>query len=576
MEVKERKGKLIQKLIFAAVAAIVVVATCLTVLGGIEINKTYKNMVQEELKVAVSQLDSEMNNVWDGPWSYVDGVVYKGEENVMAEYEELMDEMKAATGVEYSLFYGKERAITTMVDSSGKKATGYNISDTVFSHVVTGKQDYYVQTTPAGAAEPYYCYYMPLENTDGTAIGMVFAGRESDSVKAKVWGIIANMIFISVVITIVVSTFGIVIANKSSGKMRAIADELASLSRGELKLDIDQSSIDRNDEIGLLADGTKVLSEKLGEVIKTTMDMSKELKESGSELSNSAHQASHASSQVSQAVDEISKGAVMQAESVENAAGNTQHIGSDIEIVADNVQQLNGFTAQMKESCEAAMEALNRLIQQSSEVQASVRDIGQTIDSTNESAKEISKFSQAITEIASQTNLLSLNASIEAARAGDAGKGFAVVATEIGQLAVQSSNSAEEIKKIVDKLEVATPDINTSVEVMERLNTSFDQQEQQLGDTKDNMQSMAENVSHVSDSTGSIASHVDQLSTAKDKLVEIISDLSAISQENAASSEETNASMQELNATFAIISESAGKLQDLATGMTDAISYFKP
>ncbi|WP_035784706.1 methyl-accepting chemotaxis protein [Butyrivibrio sp. MC2021] len=573
MEVKERKGKLIQKLIFAAVAAIVVVATALTVLGGIEINKTYKNMVQEELKVAVSQLDSEMNNVWDGPWSYVDGVVYKGEEDVMAEYEELMDEMKAATGVEYSLFYGKERAITTMVDSSGKKATGYNISDTVFSHVVTGKQDYYVQTTPAGAAEPYYCYYMPLKNTDGSAIGMVFAGRESDSVKAKVWGIIANMIFISVVITIVVSIFGIVIANKSSGKMRAIADELASLSRGELKLDIDQSAIDRNDEIGLLADGTKILSEKLGEVIKTTMDMSKELKESGSELSNSAHQASHASSQVSQAVDEISKGAVMQAESVENAAGNTQHIGSDIEIVADNVQQLNGFTAQMKESCEAAMEALNRLIQQSSEVQASVRDIGQTIDSTNESAKEISKFSQAITEIASQTNLLSLNASIEAARAGDAGKGFAVVATEIGQLAVQSSNSAEEIKKIVDKL---MADSEASVEVMERLNTSFDQQEQQLGDTKDNMQCMAENVSHVSDSTGSIASHVDQLSVAKDKLVEIISDLSAISQENAASSEETNASMQELNATFAIISESAGKLQDLATGMTDAISYFKP
>ena len=572
MEVRERKGKLIQKLIFAAVAAIVVVATALTILGGIEVNKTYKNMVQEELKVAVSQLDSEMNNVWDGSWSYADGVVYKGEENVMAEYESIMDAMKASTGVEYSLFYGKERAITTMVDSSGKKATGYNISDTVFSHVVTGKQDYYVQTTPAGVTGQYFCYYMPLLNDDGSAIGMVFAGRESDSVKTAVTDIIMKMVIISVFITIVISIFGIVIANKSSGKMRAIADELGSLARGELKLEIDQSAIDRNDEIGLLADGTKFLSEKLEEVIKTTMDMSKELKESGSELSNSAAQASHASSQVSQAVDEISKGAVMQAESVENAAGNTQHIGGDIEVVAENVQQLNGYTTQMKESCEAAMEALNRLIEQSGQVQASVRDIGQTIDSTNESAKEISKFSQAITEIASQTNLLSLNASIEAARAGDAGKGFAVVATEIGQLAVQSSNSAEEIKKIVDKL---MADSEASVEVMERLNTSFGQQEQQLGDTKDNMQSMAENVVHVSDSTGSIASHVDQLSTAKDKLVEIISDLSAISQENAASSEETNASMQELNATFAIISESADKLQQLATGMTDAISYFK-
>ncbi len=572
MEGKVRKGKLIQKLIIAAVAAIVVVATALSILSGIEINKTYANMVQEELKIAVEQLDSEMNNVWDGEWSFVDNQVYKGEENVMAEYETIMDNLKSNTGIEYSLFYGKKREITTLIDSSGSKAVGYEISDKVYNTVVTNKQDYYAKTTPAGATEEYYSYYLPLKNSDGSAVGMVFAGRKADDVKKAINSILLKMIIISVVITIGVSVVGIVVANKSSSKMRAIADELGQLSKGELKLNIDQTSIDRNDEIGLLAEGAQILSNKLGEVIRTTMEMSKELNESGAELSDSANQASNASGQVSQAVDEISKGAVTQAESVENAAGNTQNIGKDIEEVADNVQQLNGYSTQMKESCEAAMDALNRLIEQSSEVQNSVRDIGQTIDSTNDSAKEISKFSQAITEIASQTNLLSLNASIEAARAGDAGKGFAVVATEIGQLAVQSSNSAEEIKKIVEKL---VADSEASVEVMQRLNESFEQQEQQLGDTKTNMQSMAENVVHVSESTGSIASHVDQLNIAKDKLVEIISDLSAISQENAASTEETNASMQELNATFAIISQSASKLQELASGMTDAISYFK-
>ncbi|MBQ7614400.1 MAG: methyl-accepting chemotaxis protein [Butyrivibrio sp.] len=573
MEIRERKGKLVQKLIIAAVAAIIFVAIMLTVISGVEISKTYNNMVQEELKVAVEQLGSEMSNVWDGDWSMADGNVYKGEENIMAEYEEIMDELNRKTGLEYSLFYGKERVITSMKDSSGKKTTGYSISDTVAGKVLTNKEEYFLRTVPAGASEEYFCYYSPVFNSDGSAVGMVFAGRESDSVTAAIRNIIMQMVIISVIITIVVSAVGIVIANKSSGKMRAIADELGLLSQGQLKLNIDETSIQRNDEIGLLADGAKTLSEKLSDVIKTTMDMSGELKRSGAELSDSANQASTASGQVSQAVEEISKGAANQAESVESAAGNTQDIGKDIDEVSDNVEELNAYAGEMRTSCEAAMDALNKLIAQSTEVQNSVKEIGDTIGSTNESAKEISKFTQAITEIASQTNLLSLNASIEAARAGDAGKGFAVVATEIGQLAIQSSDSAEEIKKIVEKL---VADSEASVEVMQKLNTNFEQQSEQLDDTKTNMQSMADNVVNVANSTDSIAGHIEKLTSAKDHLVEIISDLSAISEENAASTEETNASMQELNATFSIITESANKLQNLASDMQDAISYFKP
>ena len=573
MKSKEKNGKIVLKLIIAAVIAIIFVAAVLTIISGVEINNTYDDMVKEELKVAVEQLNSEMSNVWDGDWAYDGSNLYKGEENVMVEYESILDELKSLTGIEYSIIYGKTRVLTTLRDSNGKKAIGFDVSDAVYNTVVGSKSEYYAKSIPAGTNENYYLYYSPLLNNDGTAIGMVFAGRESDSVDAKITKIIVSMAIISTILALVTSAVGYFVANTVSVKMRAIADELGKLSLGDLKLNIDEKSQARNDEIGLLADGAKTLSEKLGDVIARTMKMSDELKRSGTELSDSATQASNASGQVSQAVDEISKGAVTQAESVETAAGNTQDIGRDIDEVAENVKQLSSYSSEMKLSCESAMEALDSLIQQSRDVQDSVRDIGQTIDSTNESAREISKFSEAITSIASQTNLLSLNASIEAARAGDAGKGFAVVATEIGQLAVQSSESADEIKKIVEKL---VADAEASVEVMQRLNSSFDAQTQHLDDTRSNMQSMAENVDNVSDSAVNISDHIDKLNVAKDKLVEIISDLSAISEENAASTEETNASMQELNATFAIITESANKLQDLAGDMTEVISYFKP
>ncbi|WP_408070604.1 methyl-accepting chemotaxis protein [Butyrivibrio sp. JL13D10] len=573
MEAKIRKGKLIQNLILISIAAIIGIAVILTIISSVEITNTYNDMIEEELKIGAEHLQSEMNSVWDGDWSYVDGQVFKGEQNVMEEYQELMDELHSKTGIEYSLFYQDNRVLTTIFNGN-TRLTGYKCSEVESEKVLKNKTEYYaIKTTIQGTDERYYIYYAPMLQSDGSVAGMVFAGRTVSDVESRIRRIVLGMIAISAVLVIALSIVGYFVANKISIKMRAIADELGQLSQGTLKLNIDETSIARNDEIGLLADGAKTLSEKLGEVIKTTMDMSNELKRSGSDLSDSASQASQASNQVSEAVEEISKGAASQAESVETAAGDAEEIGNNIDVVTDNVDQLHNYAREMKNSCVAAMDALNRLISQSNEVQSSVREIGQTIDSTNESAKEISKFSEAITNIASQTNLLSLNASIEAARAGDAGKGFAVVATEIGQLAVQSSESADEIKKIVEKL---VADSEASVEVMQKLNSNFDVQETQLDDTKSNMQSMADNVDNVSESAENISSRIEELNSAKDQLVNIISDLSAISEENAASAEETNASMQELNATFSIITEAASNLQDLASNMTEAISYFKP
>nr|MCR4643571.1 methyl-accepting chemotaxis protein [Lachnospiraceae bacterium] len=292
----------------------------------------------------------------------------------------------------------------------------------------------------------------------------------------------------------------------------------------------------------------------------------------GTELADSASQASQASDQVTDAVTEISKGAVAQAESVENAVGNTDEIGKNIEAITGNVNEMDSYSEEMKDACDKAMASLEKLIRQSDDVKASVREIGDTINSTNESAKTISAFTQAITDIATQTNLLSLNASIEAARAGDAGRGFAVVADEIRQLADQSSESADKIKSIVERL---LADSASSVSVLEKLNESFGVQGEQLDSTKANMVSMSGNVTSVKDTSTSISKQVSALNEAKNSLMEIISDLSAISEENAASTEETNASMEELNATFTIISESAVKLQGLSADLTRTISYFK-
>lgn len=572
MAQKKRNGKLLIKVILIALAAVVSVAVILTVISATTLRSTYESLIEETIMTASHQLNSEMSSVWDGEWDLDGESLLKGGTDVTQEYQNLMDELKSRTGLDYTIFYGKTRRVTTLMKKSGGRLVGTDASDAVQSAVLGQGKTYYAPNITIEGSK-YYGYYVPIYQP-GTkeVVGMSFSGRLSEDVNAEISRNVITMVLIATLLVAVIAALGMLVALKTSKKMAGIATSINDLASGDLKVELDESLLARHDELGTIADSTRQFKDKIAEVIGTTRRMSQELHSSSTELTESAGQASTASSQVSEAVNEVSRGAVSQAESIQTAAANTDGIGRNIDDISDNVSQLDEYTGQMKKSCDDAMEAMEKLISQSQEVMASVKEIDNTIHSTNESAKGISQFSDAITDIAEETNLLSLNASIEAARAGEAGKGFAVVASQIQKLADQSKNSADQIKDIVEKL---LADSDASVEVMNRLNENFAAQGEQLSSTQQDMQDMSINVKNVETSSKQISDRVRQLNDAKMSLVEIIQDLSAISEENAASTEETNASMQELNATFSVISESAQQLQVLADNLQETISYFQ-
>ncbi len=567
----KRNQKLVGRILLMSLGSSVVMAIILLALGIVNIKEAYISSYEEELHTAAIQMDSQFSHEWDGDWGLdEEGNLTKGGQPVHDEYRGQLDAMEKETGLEYTLFYGDTRVVSTLTDESGNTMEGTQASEKVVEKVIKGGENYHASGLQI-AGEEFYVYYRPLKNSDGSVVGMAFTGKRASAVNAHINKVVFLMGGIAAAIVIFIIIIGIMLYKSSAGAMLDIVDGLQQLSKGRLTFRFSDQTLNRRDELGTIADNLVQLRDKLKEVISTTLDLSGEVTKSGNELSDSADQASAASSQVTEAVDDISKGAVSQAESVQDSASNTGEMGDNIDGITVSVDDLSQAANEMMDASNRTVEALDKALHQNEQVMEAMKEIDAQIRATNDAVKEIADASNVINDISGQTNLLALNASIEAARAGEAGKGFAVVATEIGSLADQSGDAAVSIRQIVDNLVAESA---KSVETIDRLNEGLNAQNEQLGSTKNDMDGMVENVHSVDDAARMIHEKILLLNESKERLNAIISDLSAVSQENAASTEETNASMEELNATFEVIGDAATDLKGLAIKLNEEINFF--
>ena len=525
----------------------------------------------QSLQASATAVKNSYESMNDGEFIVAsNGDFMKGDYNITQNMETI-DKYTTGLATDVTLFFGDTRMATSLLDTSGNRIIGTQANEEVIRKVLNGGEVFTSYSTLINK-QNYYCYYLPLKNPDGKIVGMVFAGQPSEEVDNFIVTKTSIVSMIAVVCAVVISIAAIVIAGKIVKVVVGIENGLDELAEGNLTYNIDSKILKRKDELGNSAKAMDKLQKELREIIGNIQVSAGEVLKDGDKLENIAVQTTSTAEEVSSAVEDISRGAQAQAEDTETATIQVDQMGKLIQSIVGNVAKLNETSLAMQATGEASANTMNELAEYNDKTVAAIYKVFENVKATDDSVKGIATAVDLITSIASQTNLLSLNASIEAARAGEAGRGFAVVATEISKLADESNDSAKKIQEII---QVLANDSKNSLQLMEEVKETLLQQQEKLAATKNQFEDVIRDIETSRRDTNTINEQTQDCDSARQMVVGVIENLSAVSEENAAATQETTASMEELQATITLVAESATTLKSLAASLDEDTKFFK-
>ena len=467
------------------------------------------------------------------------------------------------------MFYYEDACIiSTVTDEAGTAIMGENLTPELMESVLTNMAPVFDTEVKINGKE-YFGYYAPLPDTAAStsAVACVFVGREKSDIEAVYQAQITKNMIIMGVLFIASAITMFFLLKFITGKLLVVVKQLDKVAAGNLFMDRASKLADRSDEIGKIARSIRSLVGSFTNVIKRIMTAAERLFDFSKMFTNRFETITEAIANVNTAVDEIANGATSQAGETQAVNEKILNIGHAIEATTENVEMLAQSTQKMKDYNMTVNATLEELSAISAKTQQSVDAVQEQTNATNKSAMQIRSATDMITQIASQTNLLSLNASIEAARAGDAGRGFAVVADEIRKLADQSKESAAQITAIIGDL---MKNSNNSVEIMKQMSESMNTQNEHLDATKNVFLSLNTEIDSVAGAVDSITGEVEQLDLLKNDVMSSVESLAAIAEENAASTQETSAAMQELNEIILECKEKTEEMVGLADDLMES------
>lgn len=403
----------------------------------------------------------------------------------------------------------------------------------------------------------YSLYYEPYDWVIGTGVWIDQIDSKVESYVAKstlaLYSIICGSILMVVCIIIILTITAFFVGNKITKPIIRVSNELDKMASGDFCNTEENQKLwklkSTNNEIGQMAESLEKMHGNIRDLMVKISDTTSYVAAAAQELSASASQSADASELVANSCTSIAGSCQNQIRAVAETSGETKGFISSMEDFSDAITKSAEMIGQTNTAASQGGVDINNAMNQMNVIRESVEETSDVINQLGEQLQTINTFVDTISSIASQTNLLSLNASIEAARAGEAGKGFAVVAQEINQLAEQSDEASKQIsEKISEILEKANSamdamkkglsNVQDGTEVVQNAGNTFNDIVEMVHQISEESSRMQQIVGNLSSGTNTIASDIEKIEDMSSSVAEETESVSAASQQQTATSHE--------------------------------------
>lgn len=352
--------------------------------------------------------------------------------------------------------------------------------------------------------------------------------------------------------------------------LQLLTKQVQLVSSGHL--DVNELRISNRDEIGTLASSVNQMTANLREMIGQVSITSEQVAATSQELSASSEETSLAAEEISTAIQEISQRVELQIRSTEQMSAVVSEISTGIEHVSHSIQEVSESSSETAAIARMGNQVVSDSVEQMNQINVSRLEMEKVIQVLGQKSEQIGNVISLITNIAAQTNLLALNAAIEAARAGEHGRGFAVVADEVRKLAEESSRAGGQVHDLILDIQL---EVGKTVEAMERNGHAIGQGLNLVNQAGKAFEEITSGVDQVSEQIQTISAAIQEMNASTETLLHTAYHAEQATRESEAHAQNVAASAEEQHASMEEISSAAETLAKMAENLQSVVNRFK-